>query len=410
MPLYRSKAVSLMTSVAILSIGHTASAQNMTLQQCVAAEAKKSNFSGVISIMRPGAMVTYANGLMAGKGSAKMTADAQFNIGSAGKMWTAVAIAQLVDAKKITLDDPIGRHVSGLTPGASAVTIRQLLTHSGGLGNFFVPENLPLLARARSLAELKPLVTSDRPAFTPGSKSQYSNSGFLLLGLIIEQVSGQSYGEYLQKNVFTPAGMTHSGTMPATANIRAVGMTNMPEDGGAESGPPPGPPPGRGTPPPGARLGPPPPGAQPGPPPGPMMMMPPPGPLRASQEASMMGTSAGGSFSTPSDMQRFFAALLAGKLTSTAMRDALTSPQIELLPEKGPLPAINYGFGFTVADHKGHGWFGHNGGLPGGNVATAAFAKDQVTAVIMANRDPPAADMMLRRVQAMLFDGGTCAG
>jgi D-alanyl-D-alanine carboxypeptidase len=405
----RSKTATLMTAVALLSVGPQASAQKpagASLEQCVAAEAKKSRFSGVVSIMRPGGTVTHANGLMAGKGSAKMLPDAQFNIGSAGKMWTAVAIAQLVDAKKITLDDPIGRHVSGLTSEASAVTIRQLLTHSGGLGNFFVPENLPLLSRARSLAELKPLVTSDKPTFTPGSKSQYSNSGFLLLGLIIEQASGQSYGDYLQKNVFAPAGMTRSSMMPADPKVRAIGMTNMPEDGGAEGGPPPGPPPGPG---PGARMGPPPPGAQPGPPPGPMMM-PPSGPLRPSPEAQMMGTSAGGSFSTPSDMQRFFAALLAGKLTSTAMRDALTSPQIELLPAKGPLPAISYGFGFTVANHKGHGWFGHNGGLPGGNVATAAFAKDQVTAVIMANRDPPAADMMLRRVQAMLFDGGACAG
>lgn len=121
-----------------------------------------------------------------------------------------------------------------------------------------------------------------------------------------------------------------------------------------------------------------------------------------------MGTSAGGSFSTPADMQRFFAALLAGKLTSAAMRELLTSRQIEVLPAKGPLPAIYAGLGFMVAEHKGHGWTGHNGGMPGGNVATAAFAKDQIIAVVMSNRDPPVADLMMRRVQAMLFDGGDC--
>lgn len=403
MPVNRSKTAALITASAFFSTGHAASAQKPTdamLQQCVAAEAKKSGFSGVISITRPSSAMTYAQGHMGGLGSAKMLPDAQFNIGSAGKMWTAVAIAQLMDAKKITLDDPIGRHVSGLMPEAAAVTIRQLLTHSAGLGNFFVPENLPLLSRARSLVELKPLLTNDKPAFAPGSKSQYSNSGFLLLGLIIESVSGESYGDYLQKNVFAPAGMTRSGMMPADPKVRAIGMTNMPEDGDPEedllSRP---------------RLAPPR-GAQPGPSPGGSsgsMMMPPPGPLRPAPEAQMMGTSAGGSFSTPSDMQRFFAALLAGKLTSTSMRDALISPQIEILPAKGPLPAIYYGFGFTVADHKGHGWFGHNGGLPGGNVATAVFAKDQITTVIMANRDPPAADIMLRRVQVMLFDGGICS-
>jgi D-alanyl-D-alanine carboxypeptidase len=345
-----------------------------TLEKCIDATAQKSDFSGVISIVQPNSPITYARGEMAGPGSAAMQPNAQFSIGSAGKMWTAVAIAQLVDAGKISLDDSIGRYVSGLTPEASAVTVRQLLTHSSGLGNFFSPEHIELFKRARSLSELKPLVTSDKPAFAPGSKAQYSNSGFLLLGLLIEQVSGQAYGDYLQTHIFTPAGMTRSGLMPvADTTARAVGMTNLPEkfeDGGGPAGAPP-----------------------------------PPGPLRPAVEATLMGTSAGGSYSTPSDMQRFFAALQAGRLTSASMLKALTSPQIELLPAKGPLPAINYGYGFMVAEHSGHRWVGHGGGAPGLNVATAAFEADQVTVVVMTNRDPPAADLMLRDIQSMLFDG-----
>lgn len=368
------------------------------LQQCIADEAKKSGFSGVISVVRPKGNVSFAQGAMGGKGSAPMLANAQFNIGSAGKMWTAVSIAQLVDAGKVGLDDPIGRHIDGLTKEASAVTIRQLLTHSGGMGNFFVPENLAVMERAKSLSELKPLILAEKPMFTPGTRSQYSNSGFLLLGLIIERASGQSYADYLQKNIFAPAGMTASGVLPAGPKSRAIGMTNFPEDGEGPEGPPPAPPL---APPPGAQPGPPPPGAQPGPPPG---------PLRVSPEAQMTGSSAGGSYSTPSDMHRFFTALLAAKLTSPAMRDALTSRQIEMLPAKGPLPAIDYGLGFMAADYQGHGWFGHNGGLPGGNVATSVFPKDQVTALVMSNRDPPSADMMMRKVQGMLFDGGGCGG
>lgn len=413
----RSKSAAFVTVAALVAISSPLAAKmpgRSTLQQCIASEAKRSKFSGIISIATPGGIVSHAEGLMAGPGSAKMIPNAQFSIGSAAKMWTAVAVAQLVDAKKINLDDPIGRHVSGLTNEAAAVTIRQLLTHSGGLGNFFTPDNMGLFKRAKSLAELKPLITADKPAFTPGSRSQYSNSGFLLLGLMIEQVSGKSYGDYVQQNIFARAGMTGSSMMPASPKKRAVGMTNFPEMDEAPGGPLFGPPTGPGGPPPGARLGPlgpPPPGAQAGPPSGGPHgpMLPPPGPLRPSEEAELMGTSAGGSYSTPSDMQRFFTAMLAGKLTSIPMRDALISRQIELLPAKGTLPAVYYGLGFSLGEYKGRGWAGHNGGLPGGNIATAAFVDDQTTAVVMANRDPPTADLMLRKVQAMLFDGEGCA-
>jgi D-alanyl-D-alanine carboxypeptidase len=365
------------------------------LLQCVAREAKADDFSGVISVTWRGVELVYAQGKMGGRGSRKMSPDAQFNIGSAGKMWTAVSVAQLADGKKIGLDDPIGRYVNGLTPEAATVTIRQLLTHSGGLGNFFTPDNMEAFKRATSLAELKPLVTGAKPAFTPGSRSEYSNTGFLLLGLMIESVSGKSFGDYLQQNVFAPAGMTHSSLSPGRPDIRAIGMTNFPELP-PESVPPPGPPPPR------ALSGPPPSGPN-------GQVLPPPGPLRPAEEAAIMGTSAGGGFSTPLDIQRFFAAFLAGKLTSPELRDELTSRQIEILPAKGPLPAVYYGLGFTVADYKGRGWTGHNGGLPGGNIATSAFAKDQITAVIMTNRDPPRADLMMRKVYQMLFDDTRCS-
>jgi D-alanyl-D-alanine carboxypeptidase len=380
----------------------TAFAQEPTqsaLQQCIANEAKNSSFSGVVSIARPSGSVTFEQGLMAGKGSAAITPDAQFNIGSAGKMWTAVAVAQLVDAGKFGLDDNVGRYLAGLTPEASAVTVRQLLTHSSGLGNFFTPDNMGLFKRARSLSELKPLIIDEKPSFAPGSKSQYSNSGFLLLGLLIEQVSGQQYGDYLQERIFKPAGMTGSSVMPADPNIRAIGMTNFPELDDKPDGPRRGPPPGARAAP--SLGGPMPPQAS-----GPLP--PPPGPLRPSMEAAIMGTSAGGSFSTAADMQRFFAALQAGKLTSAAMQKALTSPQFEILPAKGNLPAVHSGLGFVLGDRKGRGWFGHNGGAPGLNIATSAFPADQTTTVVMSNRDPPVADQMLRKVNAMLFDAESC--
>jgi D-alanyl-D-alanine carboxypeptidase len=365
-------------------------ASGAALEACIRAEVKSADFSGVVSIAQSGGGITVANGFLAGPGSAPMSPNAQFNIGSAGKMWTGVAIGQLIDAKKMSLDDAIGRYVDGLTPDAAAVTIRHLLTHSGGLGNYFVPENIAVIKSARNLSDLKPLVAGSKPAFAPGARSEYSNTGFLLLGLAIEKATGQRYGDYLQTHVFAPADMTLSGMMPAGPSLRAVGMTNWPDPEDALPAPPQG--------------------AQAGPPPGPgRPQLPPPGPLRRSAEAEIMGSSAGGGYSTAADMQRFYAALFAGKLTSTSMLHALTSPQIMLLPARRSMPSISYGFGFSAADYKGRAWVGHNGGLPGGNVATMTFPKDRTTLVVMANRDPPSADEMMRKIQSMVFDAGACS-
>jgi CubicO group peptidase (beta-lactamase class C family) len=387
--------------------GASATAQALgddALRACLAGVAAPSSFSGVMAVTRPGGTVSYAQGLMAGAGSTAIASGARFNLGSASKMFTAVAVAQLVDAGKVSLDDPIRNHVDGLTPGAGAVTVRQLLTHSSGLGNFFTPDNLPALEAARSLSDLKPLVVRERPEFPPGSRVQYSNSGFLLLGLMIEHVSGESYEDYLQRHIFAPSGMTASSTLPGSDTERAVGMTNMPE----MLLPPPGGAPGQHAGPPGPPLGPP-----PGPPPGTSggpngMQMPPPGPLRPAVEAALVGNSAGGAYSNAADMQRFFAAVTAGKLTSAPMRDRLLSAQIAMAPASPNRPAVSHGLGFAVGTYNGHRWMGHNGGTLGVNVETATFPDDQTTIVIMANRDPPVATDMMRKVRAILFDGGTC--
>lgn len=404
-----SKAIAVLTMVALhAAVGTSAIAApaNDALRTCVSNSASQHDFYGVVSIDRLGQTMTYERGVMSGPGSAAIIPETQFNLGSAGKMFTAVAVAQLVDAKKITLDDPIGRHVTGLTREAGAVTVRQLLTHSGGLGNFFTPDNLALMQQAKNLSDLKPLIVADSPAFAPGSRFQYSNSGFLLLGLMIEGVSGETYGDHLQKHIFGPSGMTASSVMPAQPSKRAVGMTTMPDmpmppmggmtgPGPGPGGPPPGPPPGGGPPsgPPGGADGP---------------MMPPPGPLRPAAEAALMGNSAGGGYSNAPDMQRFFAALLAGKLTSVSMRDLLISPQIEVVPAMGGKPARSHGLGFAVGSYKGHRWTGHNGGTLGVNVEMMTFPDDQTSIVIMSNRDPPAAMALMRNVQGLLFDGAAC--
>jgi D-alanyl-D-alanine carboxypeptidase len=284
------------------------------------------------------------------------------------------------EGNKVALEDPIGRFVKGLTAETSAVTVRQLLTRSGGLGNFFSPENLPLLSKARTLSEFWPLVAKEKPSFEPGFRFEYSNSGFLLLGLMIERVSGMTYGNYLKRHIFDPAGMTNSSVVPGARARRALGLTAMPQ---RPAGPPTGMPilPTEGSP-----------GA----------------PLRLAVEAALVGNSAGGSYSNAADMQRFFAALPAGKLTTTAMRDAMLSQQIVASPARGEVRERFYGLGFGIGSYQNHRRAGHTGGTFGVHVDSLTFPDEHITIILLENRDPPMDNSMMRKMRSMLLDGASC--
>jgi D-alanyl-D-alanine carboxypeptidase len=374
-----------------------AQAADPGLARCLADVADVQSFSGAALVARKGLKADIARGDVV-PGGGHIVSDTRFNIGSAGKMFTAVAIAQLIEAKKIALDDPIARYVDGLTPETGAVSIRQLLTHSGGLGNFFVPENVGAMQAMRDLGDLKPLLADDRPAFNPGSRFAYSNNGYLLLGLAIERASGERYADYLRGHVFAPAGMTASSLDPGPGSFRAIGLTQgMPQGPNGPAGERRGPPPGAGGPPPGEMRGPGPNGPLPA---GSNL------PLKPSAESALPGTSAGGVYSTVGDLERFLFALEAGKLVGEPMGVMLTSAQIVSGPARGDLPALNYGLGFGTSSYDGHRWFGHNGGAPGVNAEVVRFPNDDVTIVVLANRDPPAASELLRAIRPKLLTGG----
>lgn len=332
-------------------------AASVDWRRCMATIGQRLDFTGAALISRRGSTSLYARGLSGPPGSAPLDPGYRFNLASEGKMFTAVAVGQLMDAGWVRLDDPIGRWVGGLTPEASAVTVRQLLTHSSGLGDFLTPENLPTIIAARGLSDLKPLIARDKPAFTPGARFSYSNSGFVLLGLLVERASGQSYGDYLRTHVFAPAGMSASGLAPGGSPPMAFGMTAM----GPE------------------------------------------GPTAVHRAPTLRGGSAGGGFSTVGDMRKFFAALLAGKLVRPETARLMTSPQIVARPAEGDTPEFDYGLGFGVGRFEGHRWFGHNGGAPGANGEAATFPDDEITLIVLANRDPPLASRFFRALRAAAF-------
>lgn len=140
------------------------------------------------------------------EGGAPLTADAVFPAGSLTKQFTAAAVLQLAARGRLSLEDPVGRFFPEAPEDKKAISVRQLLTHTGGLsrnaGDVYDrvgPEE------ARRLIFAKPLGAE------PGARHSYSNSGYILLGQIVEKVSGKALGDYFERHLFRPAGMTRSG-------------------------------------------------------------------------------------------------------------------------------------------------------------------------------------------------------
>ena len=150
------------------------------------------------------------------------TLNTKFRIGSMNKMFTAVSILQLVEAGKISLSDPVGKYLADYPNKdiATKVTIQQLLTHTGGTGDFFGPQFDAHRLELKTLQDYLKLYGERAPEFEPGSRWEYSNYRFLMLGVIVERVSGKSYYDYVSENIYKPAGMTPLARCPRIKTFR----------------------------------------------------------------------------------------------------------------------------------------------------------------------------------------------
>ena len=303
--------------------------------------------------------------------------DTRFLIASAGKMFTAVAIAQLVDRGAVRLADTVGRFLPE-HPNAtvrSRVTVAQLLSHTGGLGSYWNARYEARRTALRSSDDYIALTADDALPFAPGAGYEYSNAGFALLGGIIERASGMSYADYLTARVFQPSWMRRTG-LPllgaSGAELRDVAVGYGAASGGAAG-----------------RIRP------------ELFASAPPASQPNTQTLPGRGGAAGDAVSTVADLTAFLRAVGTGALTSAAMRDSLWT--IRARPEgpraRGQAP---YGYGFTVRDTP----LGRAVGHPGGASARAAFAQyypeRDVTVVILANVDPLVTFEALRRIEAAL--------
>ena len=129
-----------------------------------------------------------------------------------GKQFTAACILLLQERGRLNVHDTISRHLSGLPAAWQAIAIHQLLTHTSGIPNYTSSPEITKLNRTGASAQQMIALVADKPLdFTPGTNWSYSNTGYILLGMIIEKASGQPYADFLRSNIFGPLGMADSG-------------------------------------------------------------------------------------------------------------------------------------------------------------------------------------------------------
>lgn len=329
---------------------------------------EQGRFSGVVLAAAEGRPLLHKACGLADRASNRANGlDTRFDIASAGKMFTTVGVGQLLEAGRLSLEDRLVDHLPEFRPDIGArITIAQLLSHTSGLGSYFAS---PLWdARRGSLDTLEDflaLIEGEELQFTPGERYEYSNSGFTLLGAVIQKHAGKDYYTAMQEQVFAPAGMT--GTGYPTRDNASAGLA-LPYTNGCF-----GRAPNQCT----------------------------PGDWRdATPVSGRRGGPAGGAFSTAGDLLAFVEALKSGRLLRPDTLNRLKAEQGRMTRQGGPIDAFAMGFGRLTV--HGQPTWGHNGGTIGAQAQVDVFEDAPVTLIVLANQDGAQrpASAALRRVAA----------
>jgi CubicO group peptidase (beta-lactamase class C family) len=330
-----------------------------------------------VAVMRAGRIV-YQKGF----GSANLetntpvTPDCVFRVGSVSKQFVATAIALLSEEGRLSFDDRLSKFLP-LFPRAGDVTLRQMLTHTSGLGNY--TETQPREAffhQARtdySSVELLAAMAKTSPLFKsePGTAWAYSNTAYVLLGLVVETVAGEPYGAFLKRRLFEPNGMTQTAVDDTYDVVphRASGYTAKP-------------------------------GA--------------PGVFRNADFISMTYPGAAGAMrSTPADLCRWHAALLGGRVVKPETLKTMLTParlkngELPIAPPSpgdaadAPKKPMKYGFGLFVGEFEGHEFVEHGGGIFGFITQFRSFWPQQVTFAAVVNYDGFASPAEMKRIEEL---------
>lgn len=311
------------------------------IDSMVAALVHRDAFSGVVYVARAGRPIYFeAFGKQSGHGDSRNAKATRFHLASITKMFTAISIAQLVEAGQIRYEDTIDRILKDYPNRevAKSVTVHQLLSHSSGL----VGAQQSVVKKLQPISSKTVLETfgsaPEQPLFAPpGRRFEYSNFGYSVLGRMIEAASGESYHNYIRRHVFEPAKMSQTDFVDldsSPTNI-AEGFMDAPDDQRVNN----------------------------------------------RSQLSVIGTPYGGAYSTAEDLDRFRVALLENKLVAQETRDRMWQGVME--PQKN----VEYGYGTEITHYNGVKFIYHGGGWPG-VTNRFEFSPDlQSTVIILSNYD-----------------------
>lgn len=310
-----------------------------------------------LAVVRDGAvstMRTYGTANL--ESDVPVTKDTVFELGSITKQFTAVAILMLVEDGKVKLDETIATYLPQVPQPWRGITVRHLLTHSSGIQEYLSVPGLPDEAHGATNRDQMAQLFFQRLKleFGPGETWAYSNSGYLLLGNIIEKASGKSYWEFLSERIFSPLGMhaTRSSDPRAIIRNRAAGYGW--HDGRFEN---------RGA-------------------------------------LSESAFSAGAISSTIRDMARWDAALHNGKLLTRRSYDQMWTA---LKVSRSPTPPFSYGFGWVIEQQCGTRVVLHSGGTPGFSSAFHRYMDRGVSVIVLTNHGDRMIDHWAREIAGIVL-------
>lgn len=343
------------TSVLIALLLTTAGiARADKIDDFVTPEMGKRHVPGVsIAVVKDGKVVLARGyGLANVELSVPASADTVYELASVTKQFTATGVMMLVEEGKISLDDRIDKHLDNLPAAWSGVTVRHLLTHTSGIKSYTsIPEVTKSWRNDISQAEMLKLVAGYPLDFPPGDKWSYDNTGYYLLGMLIEKVSGQKYGDFLKQRIFEPIGMASTRLNDAAAIIknRACGYSWTGKE------------------------------------------------FRNAEFVSPTQPFAAGALvSTVNDMAKWDIALNGDKLLKRSSLKQMWTP-VKLNDGK----TAPYGFGWSIGDRSGHKVIGHGGGIPGFSTQISRFVDDRLSVIVLANCDGGSADALANGIAGL---------
>ena len=322
------------------------------IEKYVKAEAKYDLFSGAVLVSKNGEIIYQgAFGYANKEEKIPNAVNTKFSLGSIGKTFTGVLIMQLVEQKKLKLSDPINKYLPDFFyKEKNKIQIQHLLNHTSGLGNYLSHKNYQsMIPIIRSIDQALKLVYDQEPLFEPGTQYKYSNSGFLILGAIIEKITGMNYRKYLKKQIIDPVGMTNSGLWFPEDDVanRAIGYSKISEES-----------------------------------------------YEIETENEFPASSSGGMYSTVIDMLKYDLALRENSLLSQKSKEIMFS----VIP-----PAENYAFGWETGTFKDYKFTGHVGGCPGFGADFIRFQKDQIMVIVLSNYTD-GAGMVAAKLRHLVID------